>query len=604
MVKGTNAITHLTDQQLEDQFHQIIHFLTTVHPSLLPGEGYRPCVELRPILRAEPAGNPKSAYGLKRSLQIWDFEQRSLDRLRTFLKKHNGQPTCLYYSVFDYNNNQESLTAKGEKAKTGKITSSSAMGAQEIALDFDNIGFEEYIKLVDRFEALDIYAVWVSSGHGYQAHILLDQRVTEKKALRQMVYKFRSKGFNCDPACIDPARVMRLPATYNLKCLKEEKYAYERENPPLCTVVQETEERYSLEKIFTKLDTLPTVSSIDELAYLDALSQRDEAAEEEFAAPAAPEIQSEKPDAAPQVSDDPDMVCISRVEYPYLSDYVLPEPIHKMLFETPEGVRNKVLGFLIRYFKTQYKLGQQAIREILQLWAAQACVPPYAPDAFERDFSRLYYNYNGLSYDSALAQQFGALNFEQLTRLRKQYIHIPNKFLRELDKLDGKTVRLYLALKMLEHFEDDTTQEKIADTLGISTRALRPTLQDLVKSGHGYMTKGNAKMGVPSTYHTSHIVSAHDGYMPLTYNDVHAYVTELYGQGTRGNGELKLYLFLLYKFHTRDIYMSQAKMGEHIGVAQTTISSIVAKLESRRFLRIRKKFRSNGIVSYEYDLMR
>ena len=613
MTKAVLSSTHLTDEQLDAQFHQITQFLSTVHPTLLASEGYRPCVELRPILRTMPSGNPKSAYGLRRSLQIWDLEQRSLDRLRTFLKRHNGQPTCLYYSVFDYNNNQESYTAKGEKAKTGKITSSSAMGAQEIALDFDDIGFDEYINLVDRFEALDIYAMWVSSGHGYQAHILLDHRVTEKRALRQMVYKFRSKGFNCDPACIDPARVMRLPATYNLKCLKDEKYAGERENPPLCTVVQESEERYSLEAIYTKLDTLATVSTIDELAYLDALSMQPQMPEEELMPeaqpteplkvlePAAPVQAKEAPKPA---AADSDLVYLTRVEYPYLSEYVLPDPIQKMLIETPEGVRNKVLGFLIRYFKTQYKLGQQAIREIMKVWSEYACVPPYAPDAFDRDFSRLYYNYNGLGYDSSLAYQFGALNFEQLTRLRKQYIHIPNKFLRELDKLDGKTVRLYLAIKMLEHFEEETTQEKLAETLGITTRALRPTLQDLVKSGHGFMTKGNARMGVPATYHTSRIVSVHDGYMPLTYNDVHAYVTELYGQGTRGNGELKLYLFMLYKFHTRDIYMSQAKMGEHIGVAQTTISTIVSKLESRRFLRIRKKFRSNGVISYEYDLMR
>lgn len=609
MVKGSKGITYLSEQQLEDQFHQIVHFLSAVHPTLLVTDGYRPCVELRPILRVEPVGNVKSLYMLKRSLQIWDLEERSLERLRTFLARHNGQPTCLYYSVFDYNNNTDAKTAKGEKAKTGKITTASAMGAQEIALDFDHIGFDDYVQLIDRFEELGLYATWVSSGHGYQAHILLEHRVTEKNALRQMVYKFRSKGFDCDPACTDPARVMRLPATYNLKCLKDEEYAHERENPPLCTVVQETEERYSLETIFAKLDTLPTVSEIDEAAYLNTLSQYQEmvAASEEKSVKEQemPEAVSAAPVSAKASSmQSEDIVRVTRVEYPYLSEFDLPDPIRKMLAETPQGFRNKVLGFLIKFFKTQYKLGKQPIWDILVVWSKNACVPAYHDDEFKKDFARLYYQYNGLGYDPSLTYQFGSLNFDQLTRLRKQDIHIPNKLLRDLDKLDGKTVRLYLALKMMEHLEEDATQEKLAETLGISTRALRPTLQDLVKSGHGYVTKGNAKKGIPSTYHTSRIVSAHDGYMAFTYNDIRAYVNDLYGEGFRGNGELKLYLFMRYKFFTGDIYMSQANLGEHIGVAQTTVSSLVTKLESRHFLRINKKFRTNGLISCEYVLLR
>lgn len=610
MVKGSKGTTYMTAAQLEDQLHQIVHFLSAVHPSLLQTDGYRPCVELRPILRVEPTGNPRSTYVLRRSLQIWDLEERSLERLRAFLERHNGQPTCLYYSVFDYNNNADAKTAKGEKAKTGKITTASAMGAQEIALDFDHLNFEEYIELIDRFESLGLYATWVSSGHGYQAHILLEHRVTEKNALRQMVYKFRSKGFDCDPACIDPARVMRLPATYNLKCLKDEEYAHERENPPLCTVVQETEERYSLEKIFTKLDTLPTVSEIDEAAYLNTLSPTQESVQEagndEEVERVMPESSKESiPPAANGVSAAADdVVCVTRVEYPYLSDFDLPDPIRKMLAETPQGFRNKVLGFLIKFFKTQYKLGKQAILDILTVWAKQACQPAYNDSEFKKDFTRLYYEYNGLGYDPSLTYQFGSLNFEQLTRLRKQDIHIPNKLLRDLDKLDGKTVRLYLALKMLEHLEEDATQDKLAETLSISTRALRPTLQDLLKSGHGYMTKGNAKKGIPSTYHTSRIVSAQDGYMAFTYNDIRAYVNDLYGEGFRGNGELKLYLFMRYKFYTGDIYMSQTNLGEHIGVAQNTVCTLVAKLESRHFLRINRKFRANGVISCEYVLLR
>ena len=211
-----SALQPLSELQLKEQFDTIVEFLSAVHPTLLLQEGYKPCIEIRPILRSE-----KKEYILNRSLNLWDLSDASLKRLMSFLDRHNGKPTCIYYSVFSFDNNMDAVTAQGKKAKTGKITKMSALNTDEIALDFDKIGYNEFIEIKERFEAMGIYAIWVFSGHGYQAHILLDKSLSDKNMLKRAVYKFRSKGFDCDEACIDPARVMRLPGTFNCKCLTD-----------------------------------------------------------------------------------------------------------------------------------------------------------------------------------------------------------------------------------------------------------------------------------------------------------------------------------------------------------------------------------------------
>ncbi len=573
----------MPDWQLEEQLDTICYFLESVHPNLKGGEGFRPCVELRPINRGE------KDFMLSKSLMLWDLNPDSVERLRTFLSRHNGYPTCLFYSVFDYDNHKKAEAANEKPAKSSRIQSFNALGTSEIALDFDDISFETYVELVDRFEEIGIYAIWVFSGHGYQAHILLDEYVEDSDILRRCVYKFRSKGFECDPACVDPARLMRLPYTYNCKCFKDETLAEELEEPPFCKIVQGSGTRYSLKTILDKLDSLPTVSPEDEQVYMQSSKASGKKA-------------ANKKKQGPEL--DSDSFTVRKVEYPYLSQFELPEAVHKMLAYTPKGVRNKVLGYLIRLFKTQYKLSKAQISEVLSLWAEEACEPAYPADDLKKDFARLYYDYNGLGYDTALAKLFGTVDRQEIITLRKKDIAISNSFFKDLDTLDGKVVRLYLAIKMLEHVEEPATVQKLSELLEISDRALRPTLQDLIKSGHGYIKKGNRRLGVPDTYHTHRGYSVQDGFAQFSYNDIKAYITELYDKGSRAHGELKLYLFMRWKFYTGDIFMSQAKMGQNINVAQNTISDIVHRLEAKHFIKITKVQRYNCFESCEYNLLR
>jgi len=590
IVGKEDTLSALSELQLQEQYDTILEFLRATHPTLLLEEGYKPCVEIRPINRGA-----KRDYMLNRSLNLWDLSEESLVRLKKFLNRHNGKPTCIYYSVFTFDNQMEAVTTQGKKAKPGKITSESALSTDEIALDFDNIGYNDYLQIKERLEALGIFALWVFSGHGYQAHILLDKALSDKNILMRAVYKFRSKGFYCDDACIDPARVMRLPGTFNCKCIADD--TYDELEPPKCEVVQNSATRYSLQDVLDKLDSLPTVSESDEKVY--TINAK---------APEKPKAASSKAPSRNKAAKsssgrNPDMVEVNKVEYPYLSNYDVPDAVARMLAYTPHGFRNKSLGFLIRFFKSYFRLGKNASFDILSIWASTACEPALDPDEFQKDFSRLY-NIGGLNYDSSLAKEFGIIDFQQMVELRKRDITIPHKFFQKLDDMDGKTVRLYLAVKLLEHIEEPVTQASLCKLLKISERALRPTLQDLCKTGYVYLSKGNSRQKIPNTYHSHRGYSSRDGFVTFSYNDIRAYIKELYEDGARGNGELKLYLFMRYKFAREDIFMSQDNLGKNIGCARSTVSEIVYRLQEKHFLKISKENKDSYFESCVYTLLR
>lgn len=578
----------LTAEELEQQLETVVSFLKSVHPGLLSEEGYKPSVELRPIPRGMTKED-KGYYPLTWSLNIWSLDDATIGRIRQFLARHNGKTTCLFYSVFTYDNSRKVMTKNGKEAKVGKITTAAALYAEEIALDFDNIDHDGYVALVDRFEALGILAYWTSSGHGYQAHILLDKPLENKDLLRQAVYKFRSKGFDCDANCVDPARIMRLPGTFNNKCFKEEKYASEQQNPPRCEVMLDSTERYSFADILDKLDPLPTVSEEDEEAYMGLEQLRRKAVAK-----------------VPTSKAGEDVATLTRIEYPHLAKFELPEAIHRMLAKTPTGYRNKALCYMIHFFRREYKMSKLLIFETLELWSREACEPAYDPDEFTADFKRIYENYNFIPYDSALTKKFGPIDFQMIRLRKKNEIYIPNSFFEDLGKLSGSEVRVYLGIKMLEHRGKSTDYAAIAKVLGISDRAVKTAIQSLLKSGHCYCKKGVKRLKVPNTYHSSHLITKQEGYMALKYNDILAYVRELCdtGTGNRAGGALKLYLFFSWKFYSGEIFMSQENLGKHLNLAQNSISHIVYSLEDRDFIEIRKKQISPFLSSCEYVLLR
>lgn len=565
-----NEKLKLGSQELDSQFETIVSFLNSVHPTLDVDSDFRPCVEIRPIIR-----NGKSASA--QSMILWDLGEKTLIRLKQYLNKLNGIQACLFYSVFHFDNNKEIITKNGAKRKQKHISVQNAVGTYEIALDFDDVDYNEYITLVDKFEEIGIFAVWVSSGHGYQAHIILDEEIRDTHAIKKIVSLFREKGFNCDPACVDSARVMRLPGTFNCKCFVDEKYIYEQDNPPRCEIVQDSIARYSYLELIEALKTIPSINM--------------------------PDLSYDIPDDETIALKEETEQQIKEISYPYISKVELPQPIVKMLSGTPYGYRNNTLGFLIRFFKTQFKLSKVQLEEILNIWGREACTPTYEPNEMKKDFTRLYYKYDGLSYNSKLAAQFGNIDISSFITLRKKDILIPHSFSRELNLLDGRTVRAYLAIKLLEHHQEEVTQASLSEKLDITVRALRPAIQNLLKSRHVYVQKGNRRLKIPDIYHSHKIFSANDGYSIYSYNDLNAYLYDFADQNSKYN-ELKVYLFFRYKFYSGDIFMSQTNIGYHTGIAQNTVSDIITRLVEKKYLKVLKKYHSPAVYSLEYTLLR
>ena len=546
---------------IDRQLSIIVDFLKATHP-FLEKKGQYACIELRAISRE------KYEYKLAKPFVLWNLNEKSVEKLRSWLEIHREKPYCLYYSVYCFDYNKISYTKKGTPAQKGRITNSSAVFTEEVTLDFDNIDYNQFKEIYSKLDDIGINGMWLFTGHGYQFHLFLDKPLFDKKGLYKIVYKFRSKGFDADENCTDPARVMRLPHTYNCKCFNDKKYKDEK--PLLCDIVSDNRTKYSFEDISAALDKLPTVSKQDAV-----LEQ---------------EIQT--------IETNPeDNIVITKIEYPWLQRFELPEQICKMLNEVNHGYRNRVLGFLVRYFKTYLKLSRWQIKEILSLWSIKACKPAYNSEEFEYDFQRFYYR-NGLNYDSILSKKFGYINFSNQIEIKKKNIYIPANFINSFSKLSSKEVRLYLAIKILEHKEKNTTAKDIANVLELTERATFTIIRKLLKTNFIYKIEGYKKKGIPNQYVVSKIVSnSTGGNLMISYNDAMTYIKEL------GKGEIKLYLFMLSKFYSGNCFMSQTNLSENIGVQQSWVSRIIKTLKEKEFIEIEKIPLSNFLYYCQYTLL-
>ena len=108
----------------------------------------------------------------------------------------------------------------------------------------------------------EIFPHWVFTGHGYHAHILLSEDVHQQDILKEFIEEFKQRGFPVDEACKDPARLMRLPMTYNCKAFAEGNNE-EMENPVLCESLRYTQYRHSLQELRYKLGQIPISKPAD-----------------------------------------------------------------------------------------------------------------------------------------------------------------------------------------------------------------------------------------------------------------------------------------------------------------------------------------------------
>ena len=565
-----DALT-LSPVQQEEQLNTILDFLTLVHPSLINNNSGA-CVELRPLARNQD-NVPFVLY--KNSYNTWQLREKDIDILRRWLDARNGYPMCMYYSVYAYDHDKRTLTKSGKVAQKGKITVEAAKFAEELPLDFDHCDEEEMKKYDEMFENIGIRPLWLFSGHGYQAHILLTDKVVGK-TLKYLVKLIRAKGFtHVDPACVDEARMMRLPYTFNAKCFeKRTKYPEERMDPPMCHVVKSSDKRVSLKALIDALESIPT-QDMDE--YIAALSVRDDVKTMSEIPQGAEDSKSQAVDAGNRVMP----------EYPAgLSEAVkakdFPAAIKKMLTFTPQGYRHDTMGFLIHFLTVYLGITATQTRDILKIWNEKACEPSL--DNYDAEFTNLWPGSGKYSLRK-LAVQHGFIDLKKYLEIRlSNEIKIPYVLFDEMGTVKNSSVCVYLAVAIAEHDGVVSDIKKIAELANLkSICTVRNCLKELIAKGFIYAVKGWKAKGIPDTYKVSPF-SNNAGFLALEYLVAKDYIN-------LPAGEVCLLLTLRRVCdHKTDVIVNQGNLGKAVGCTRNNVSLLMKNLEMRGYIGIARNY--------------
>lgn len=551
----------LDESQKEEQLATVELFLKLVHPCLMD-ENNKAFVELRGIARdydGVPFPIRSTSYNTEK------MSDKDHEYLQKWLDARNGFPICLYYSVFTYDRWQQSFTKTGKPAQGGKITDAAALFLEELPLDFDHISREQMEKYDAMFVDAGLAPLWVSSGHGYQCHILLNERIKEQKTLSALVNLVISKGFaEVDPVCKDRARLFRLPYSFNCKAFeKTSKYITERENPPRTEIVKLRTQRYSLCDIIAALNKIPTV---DWDMYIAALSEYEES---RFVS-----VKDEQEAPHRQMPNYPASV-MQAMNLPKF-----PSAFVKILEWCPQGYRHDALGCLIMLFNKGLGYSAAATRDILRVWNEQACDP--ALDNYDMEFNSSWPGVGKYSLKK-LAKQFGYMNIKEfLEEKNREEIRIPNKLLNNMGTLKN-ALKTYIGFEMAEHEGMSGTPKEVAALLCSDYGTVRRNAKSLVSKGFLREHQGNKSQGVPYTYSCSYIGAYSEGYLAIPYEKMKEYLASM------GSADLALFLLLRQEsLSSVDYVASYGSLAAKLGCTTNNISRMITRLKE------------NGLVDIEY----
>lgn len=576
-----------TEEEINKAARGIRYFLSKVHPTLENDNDRTACVCILPIQRNKSEGYD---FDLNRPLAIWRWDEKTEEKLVNLLKTVNGHPVDLYYGVFNFNYHLETLTKAGKKAQKGIVNSQNAMYSMELFMDFDDCNEIEYLKYRKVLESIGIECLWVFTGHGYQAHILLSEKNhADYKNLPRFVYLARSRGFNVDTVCIDSARKSRLPQWTNYKSFEQGKYKDELNNPPKTKGVGNTDKRYGLHEIFQRLEMLPITAPEELKTLTDLENQRFCKVEEKDVT--LLDLKNETIANKKKKLEE-----FKKIKYKYIDIKDYPEPVQRMLLECKEGYRNATLGFLIKWFKSYIKLPKETTIETLQQWHVEATT--YI-ETFKTDFER-FWNINGLNYTTELTKEFGYLDFENNLFIKKDRdIEIPNALIDVFGQVDKAAIKVYLALKMTAHLEKETTLENIVKISELSRATVFRGLEILKGKQHVYAEKKYKKDKEVYIYKTQKILDINKGYTVISFDNAKCMLKEL------KNNSVKLYLYMLRKcFNNKYCTLNQNDLAAAIGVARNSITSITKDLEENQYILIEKLQIGPNIYSNAYKLKR
>ncbi|MDK0578315.1 hypothetical protein P5F02_15200 [Clostridium perfringens] len=577
-IKVFDSVPKFTDTQIEKQLNKQVKFLRAIYPWLSEDNYQDGCIELRPIKRSKEAK-------YVRSFNTWHLGEKDINSLRDFLKLINGQGYCLYYSIFSFD-----YTKTNGKQK-GKINNQNALYTSVLGADFDDMTLEEFQSEKKKLLSLGLETIDVFTGHGFQSIILLKEKVFDKEIIKKFTELLTSKGFKVDGAITDCARVFRMPYSFNCKSLDIKNKHFNQGIKPT-TDISWTEKRYNLVDVFKALNTLPTViEQTNQLTEIDIKTIKTEPvtiAEKKVELDKIKEIKNIK------------IENLNSLYGEYIDVERLPEPIQKMLQGTQSGLRNKVMLFIIPFFRNSLGLNIQTIKGILTIWGS-LCTPNLNKEYIEKETDRIYkYGFKGQQgkYSEELRKAYGYLEFNKFTRQNK--ILIPNSIFDDFDVINDGAVRIYLAMKLTEQIEGikEFTKQDIQQSANIVERTLERNIKDLVAMGYIGKRKSNRRQGEQYIYYINPYFSSVNGFTMLENILVKSMLNEL------TDGEMKLYSYLCMMIGNskNDCWASQKYLAKKIGKkGQNAISMMTDNLQLKKYI-TKKTIDKDGVKHCIYNL--
>lgn len=555
------------EQQLKGIAQLQEKFLKNIYPFLTEDTFHDECIELRPISR-----NKKNYI---KSLNLWRFDKKGRERHFEFMNKLNGQPFCLYYSLFTFNYDEECVNREGKKYEKGKINKQNSLYTQVVGMDFDNILISEHEEYLDILKSIGIESISIFTGHGFQDLILLNEKVYDKNILKKFTYLLLSRGFPVDENIIDSSRVFRMPYSFNCKEFdsNSEYFNLDPQGIPV-KIIKETNKRYSIEDIFNRIESLDVKNKeiVKEYNFIKINNS-----------------QGHKCNIDSNNKNIKNVLEFKSIEEEYnmISFKKMPEAIQNMLRCTKENYRNSVMLFLITFFRNKIGLSFNSILSMLKIWGKR-CDPPLETSFVEKEVKRLYsYNYKGTGkYTSELAREFGYISFDTYKRDNK--VLVPNELINNYSLLSDGSVKIYLMMKLFEKVEDikEWTREDICRVADISLKTFNRNIKDLLKLGYLDKARGIKMFGEKYKFYINKYYNKDEGFTTFETGTLENMVYNKNKSLT--NGEIKLYTLLCKMISTSEnetCYASQEYIAQCIGKKRNSISEMTDSLAIKRYIK-------------------
>lgn len=615
-------------EELEQQFNEIYNFLATIDPSKVLRDSYTgspafvSATELRSLQRDGKNIKSTAYYSLLNQKFIEDLEKNydsKYDRydLKTYLEYINGKAYCSFYSVFTFEPMRDEKTNRIDF----KVKNENAKYTMALPMDFDNIGEEEYKEIKQRFTALGLETLDIFSGHGYQMIILINQKCYDKNVLNMFTNLLYEKGFPVDKQITDPARIMRLPNTYNCKCLDKNSKYYGKEEPIFTRLVNKTGRRYNINDVFIKLLSLESVEpQLKEIKEVE-VPRLEEVKIKEVEVPRSEEVKIKEVEVPRQeevkindnkVLDFIEHISLSNNKLKKLQDLYantrinileLEPVIQNILFGTREGMRHDVILFIMPYLKNYKKYTQEEIEDILIIWGKQSKMLPSEIKTQVRSL----YSYEKMTapygiYSDNLKREYGVFKLAT-SKNQVPKLCITNDLIKNLDKLPNKALKLYMALMLVnqETGENIFTIDDLVKITKFSRRTIYRSKEYLIK--HKYMTvnKRCKQKGEKYLYSLNlNILNFNKtkfGFIAISQNIFKKALENL----TTGELYNWLYISMCQGTSNKVCDLNQYVLGSKTNRSNTAVSNITTNLAKKGFMSKATKWRIIDVSKNIYE---